>query len=81
MKISFYYSVFKSTCKALVDMKYKKVSAKIFHLIKRRVKKNMEEGRGFRIMGGKKKGTSYEFASSNHSGKQQTLLILCFSVC
>ena len=47
-------------------LKYKKVSAKDFPPDpKERVKKNMEEGRGFRIMGGKKKGTSYEFASSN----------------
>ena len=31
-----------------------------------RVKKNMEEGRGFRLMNNnKKKGTNYEFASSN----------------
>ena len=32
-----------------------------------RVKKNMEEGRGFRLMDkvGKKRGTNYEFASSN----------------
>ena len=30
-----------------------------------RVKKNMEEGRGFRILGKSKKGTNYDFASSN----------------
>ena len=37
-------------------LKYKKVSAKDFPPDpKERVKKNMEEGRGFRIMGGKKK--------------------------
>ena len=30
-----------------------------------RVKKNIEEGRGFRLFDGKGKGTSYEFASSN----------------
>tara|TARA_Y100000746_G_scaffold163028_1_gene140467 strand:+ start:180 stop:740 length:561 start_codon:yes stop_codon:yes gene_type:complete len=30
-----------------------------------RVKKNMEEGRGFRLMGGEKKGGDFEFASSN----------------
>jgi len=47
-------------------LKYKKVSAKDFPADpKERIKKNMEEGRGFRIMGGKNKGTSYEFASSN----------------
>jgi hypothetical protein len=34
---------------------------------KDRVKKNLEEGRGFRLMGGNKKGgsTNFEFASSN----------------
>ena len=32
--------------------------------VKERVKKNIEEGRGFRIMGGKKGGT-FDFASSN----------------
>ena len=30
-----------------------------------RVKKNLEEGKGFTIMGGDKGGTSYQFASSN----------------
>ena len=30
-----------------------------------RVKKNIEEGRGFRLMGGKKKGGTFDFASSN----------------
>ena len=32
---------------------------------KLRVKKNMEEGRGFRLMGGNKKGGVFDFASSN----------------
>ena len=32
---------------------------------KLRVKKNIEEGRGFRIMGGQKKGGVFDFASSN----------------
>ena len=32
---------------------------------KLRVKKNMEEGRGFRLMGGDKKGGVFDFASSN----------------
>ena len=46
--------------------KYKKVSAKDFPADpKERIKKNMEEGRGFRILGNSKKGTNYEFASSN----------------
>lgn len=47
-------------------LKYKKVSAKDFPPDpKERIKKNMEEGRGFRILGDNKKGTNYEFASSN----------------
>ena len=32
---------------------------------KLRVKKNLEEGRGFRLMGGEKKGGIFDFASSN----------------
>ena len=31
----------------------------------KRVQKNMEEGRGFRLMGGEKKSGDFEFASSN----------------
>ena len=31
----------------------------------KRVKKNLEEGRGFRLMGGEKKGGVFDFASSN----------------
>ena len=52
-----------TSCEAL---KYKKVSAKDFPADpKERIKKNMEEGRGFRIMGGKDEGTTYSFATSN----------------
>tara|TARA_Y100000766_G_scaffold7935_1_gene5948 strand:+ start:21 stop:614 length:594 start_codon:yes stop_codon:yes gene_type:complete len=52
-----------SACNAL---KPKKVSAKDFPPDPRlRVKKNIEEGRGFRLFEGKGSGTSYEFASSN----------------
>ena len=32
---------------------------------KERVKKNIEEGKGFRLMGGNKKGGTFDFASSN----------------
>ncbi len=48
-------------------LKYKKVSAKDFPPDpKERVKKNIEEGRGFRLMGGSNtKGGTFEFASSN----------------
>ena len=52
-----------TACKAL---KPKKVDAKEFPPDPReRVKKNIEEGRGFRLMGGDKGGTNYEFASAN----------------
>ena len=52
-----------SGCEAL---KPKKVSAKDFPPDPRkRVEKNINEGRGFRLMGGSKKGTNYEFASAN----------------
>jgi len=56
--------VFQSGCNAL---KYKKVDAKEFPPDpKERVKKNMEEGRGFRLMGSSKlKGGTFDFASSN----------------
>ena len=50
-------------CQAL---KPKKVSAKDFPPDPRkRVQKNIEEGRGFRLMGNINSGTNYEFASSN----------------
>ena len=50
-------------CKAL---KPKKVDAKEFPPDPRkRVEKNINEGRGFRVMGGSKTGTNYEFASAN----------------
>ena len=46
--------------------KYKKVSAKDVPInVRDRVQKNMEEGKGFRLMNQIKKGTNYEFASSN----------------
>ena len=52
-----------SACNAL---KPKKVSAKDFPPDPRqRVKKNIEEGKGFRVFDGKMGGTTYDFASSN----------------
>ena len=52
-----------NACQAL---KPKKVSAKDFPPDPRkRVQKNIEEGRGFRLMGSKRSGTNYEFASAN----------------
>tara|TARA_B100001093_G_scaffold348940_1_gene333469 strand:+ start:38 stop:616 length:579 start_codon:yes stop_codon:yes gene_type:complete len=48
-------------------LKYKKVSAKDYPPEpEKRIQKNMEEGRGFRILGGPKKGGgTFDFASSN----------------
>ncbi len=53
-----------SSCEAL---KYKKVSAKDYPPEPElRVKKNLEEGKAFRLMGkGEKKGGIFDFASSN----------------
>ena len=52
-----------SACNAL---KPRKVSAKDFPPDPRqRVKKNLEEGKGFRLFDGKGAGTTYDFASSN----------------
>ena len=45
-------------------LKPKKTSAKDFPPDPRkRVQKNIEEGKGFRLMGGDKGGTNYEFAN------------------
>ena len=59
------FSLFFQT--ACGPLKPKKVSAKEFPPDPAlRIKKNMEEGRGFRIMGGVNKGSgTFEFASSN----------------
>jgi hypothetical protein len=64
LAISIICLTFLSGCEAL---KYKKVSAKDFPADpKERIKKNMEEGRGFRVMGGNNsRGTTYSFATSN----------------
>ena len=64
LAISIICLIFLSSCEAL---KYKKVSAKDFPADpKERIKKNMEEGRGFRVMGGNNsRGTTYSFATSN----------------
>ena len=52
-----------SSCEAL---KYKKVSAKDYPPEpEKRIKKNIEEGKGFRLMGKEKKGGVFDFASSN----------------
>ena len=55
--------LFQTACEPL---KYKKVSAKDFPADpKERIKKNMEEGRGFRVMNSMNKRTSYSFATAN----------------
>ncbi len=55
--------ILQSGCQAL---KYKKVDAREFPPDpKERVKKNLEEGRGFRLMGSTTKGGTFDFASSN----------------
>ena len=52
-----------TSCEAL---KYKPVDARDVPTDpKERVKKNIEEGKGFRIMGGAEKGGKFDFASSN----------------
>jgi len=48
-------------------LKYKPVDArKVSPNVNERVAKNIEEGRGFRLMDGKKKGGTFDFASSNY---------------
>ena len=56
--------IFLSSCQAL---KYKKVSAKDYPPEpEKRIQKNMDEGKGFRLMGkGGQKGGVFDFASSN----------------
>ena len=52
-----------NSCEAL---KYKRTKAGEVPInVKDRVKKNIEEGKGFRLMGGNKKGGTFDFASSN----------------
>ena len=56
-------SILLNSCEAL---KYKPTKAgEVPVNVKDRVKKNIEEGRGFRLMGGNKKGGTFDFASSN----------------
>ena len=63
--ILFFFTIafFLNSCGPL---KYKPVDArKVSQNADDRVKKNIEEGKGFRLMGGKKGGT-FDFASSNY---------------
>ena len=65
IKILFFLSflVVLTSCQAL---KYKPTKAgEVPVNVKDRVKKNIEEGKGFRLMGGNKKGGTFDFASSN----------------
>jgi len=60
----FLFVVLLSACGPL---KYKPVDArKVSPNVDERVKKNIEEGRGFRLLGGTKKGGTFDFASSNY---------------
>ena len=46
--------------------------------VEERVRQNIEEGRGFRLMGGEKKGGTFDFASSNELWRASLdKLILC----
>ena len=48
-------------------LKYKPVDAReVSPNVDERVKKNIEEGRGVRLFGGKKQGGTFDFASSNY---------------
>ena len=60
-------SVFSLLLQACGPLKYKPVDArKVSPNADERVKKNIEEGRGFRLMDGvKKRGGTFDFASSN----------------
>ena len=40
-------------------------ASKVSPNVEERVRQNIEEGRGFRLMGGEKKGGTFDFASSN----------------
>ena len=55
--------IFLSSCQALKYKKTEAGSVPVNH--QDRVKKNIEEGRGMRLLGGKKKGGTFDFASSN----------------
>ena len=57
------FSISLNSCEAL---QYKPTKAgEVPVNVKDRVKKNIEEGKGFRLMGGNKKGGTFDFASSN----------------
>jgi hypothetical protein len=71
--ISKYYSIIKTITILLIILPYlnscgiyRKVDATQYPPEpEKRIKKNMEEGRGMRIFGGKKAGGTFDFASSN----------------
>ena len=61
--LSFLSLILLNSCAAL---KYKKVDAREFPPEpEKRIQKNMEEGRGFKVFGGKKGSGEFEFANSN----------------
>ncbi len=59
--------LFAASLNSCGPLKYKPVDArKVSPNPDERVRKNIEEGRGFRLMGGLKKGGTFDFASSNY---------------
>jgi hypothetical protein len=61
--VSFLFLILLNSCQAF---KYKKVDAKEFPPEpEKRIKKNIEEGRGFKFFGNKKNVGEFDFASSN----------------
>ena len=71
--ISFLALILLNSCSAL---KYKKTDASEFPPEpEKRIKKNMEEGRGFKIFGGKKSTGEFEFANSNPLWRASLVII------
>ena len=60
---AFFLIIFLSSCGPFKPAPYD--ARKVPPNVDERVRKNIEEGRGFRLMGGQKKGGTFDFASSN----------------
>ncbi len=61
--LSFFLMIFLSSCGPLKPSPSD--ARKVSPNVNERVRQNIEEGRGFRLMGGNKKGGTFDFASSN----------------
>ena len=61
--LSFFLIIFLSSCGPLKPSPSD--ARKVSPNVNERVRQNIEEGRGFRLMGGNKKGGTFDFASSN----------------